>query len=187
MRNGTVEEYDLTNEKERQAFEKKFGKIIKAGTAATGVYPVVSLAEPAEIPLSSRAVSSSSDLNEVAVVGKPLTSTLAVGPELEEVAVVGYPLYVIGDENLKLIIKNTDKPEDLQSMIGKAREKGYDLKFTNKNYDNGILTELSGTLKYKGKSSSFSFSEFDQATIIVYLDGDDVSFRAYTGKRRVKS
>jgi len=183
LRNGKTEEYDLTNEKEREAFEKKFGKIIKVGTTVPGVYSVVSIAEPA---LSSTTVSSS-NLNEVVTVGKPLTTTVAAESALKEVRVIDHPLNVIEDENIKLIIKNTDKPEDLQSMIDHAKEKGYDLKFTNKNYDNGILTELSGTIKYKDKSSTFSFSEFDQATIIVYIDGDDVSFRMFTGKRRVKS
>ena len=63
--------------------------------------------------------------------------------------------------------------------------KGYELKFDNKNYDDGILKNLSGTIKYKGSSSTFSFADFDLATIIVYRDGDKVYFKIYTGKRKV--
>jgi len=92
---------------------------------------------------------------------------------------------MIGDENIKLIIKNTDKPEYLESLISKLKDKGYELKFDNKDYTDGILKNLSGTIKYKGSSSTFSFTDFDQATIIVYSDGDKVNFKINTGKKKV--
>ena len=90
MRNGKTEEYDLTNEKERQAFEKKFGKIIKLGTPAEGVYSVITLAEPSisktvavpakEVTVTTNTKNSMNATNKVA-------TTVAVSP-LEESEVV---------------------------------------------------------------------------------------------------
>jgi hypothetical protein len=65
------------------------------------------------------------------------------------------------------------------------KEKGFELKFTHKNYNNGILTELSGTVEYKGGNLSFSYSDFDQATIVVFRDGDKVNLKTFTGKKKV--
>ena len=92
---------------------------------------------------------------------------------------------MIGEGDIKITIKNTAKPEDLESFKSQLKDKGYELKFDNKDYNDGILKNLSGTIKYKGSSSTFSFTDFDQATIMVYRDGDKVNFKIYTGKRKV--
>src|SRR4030095_11396495 len=81
---------------------------------------------------------------------------------------------MLGDVDIAITIKKTAKPEDLESFISKLKDKGYELKFDNKDYNDGILKKLSGTIKYKGTSSTFSFTDFDQAIIKVYREGDNV-------------
>jgi len=161
---------------------------------------------------SKKAISTTGELKEVTVVGKPAT-TITTNPDFNEVTAVGKPSKVsttvksnvvsetsvagttiastdqtmIGDVDITITIKNTAKPEDLESFISKLKDKGYELKFDNKAYNDGILKKLSGTIKYKDSSSTFSFTDFDQATIIVYRDGDQVNFKIYTGKRKVTS
>jgi len=161
---------------------------------------------------SKKAISTTGELKEVTVVGKPAT-TITTNPDFNEVTAVGKPSKasttvksnvvsetsvagttiastdqtMIGDVDITITIKNTAKPEDLESFISKLKDKGYELKFDNKAYNDGILKKLSGTIKYKDSSSTFSFTDFDQATIIVYRDGDQVNFKIYTGKRKVTS
>jgi len=77
------------------------------------------------------------------------------------------------------ITKNTSQTE-LEKLITKLKEKGYDLKFTNKNYNDGMLTNISGVIKYKGNSSTFSVTDFNDVTIAVFRDGDKVSFKILT-------
>ena len=141
------------------------------------------------------------ELKETVVSGKPMavkTLNTTAAPSVQSGTIVSEartsvaPMVAIeqpvrGEVDITITIKNTIKPEDLEAMINTFKEKGYELKFTNKNYDDGILTELSGSVKYKGSSSVFSFSNFDQATIAVYRDGNDVYFRTYTGKKKVRT
>ncbi len=180
---------------------------------------------------SKKALSTTGEIKEVTVAGKPLTKTIVVNPDLQEVVVPGVPSKkaisssdeikpitvvgkpskvaitvnsnvvseatvtgttitssdqpMIGDVDITISIKNTAKAEDLESAISKMKEKGFELKFTHKNYNNGILTELSGTVDYKGGSLSFSYTDFDQATIVVYRDGDKVNLKTFTGKKKV--
>jgi len=130
------------------------------------------------------------EIEEVTVVGKPSKVSTTVKSNAVSEAVVGTTKTstdqaMMDDENIMLTIKNTDKPEDLESFISMLKGKGYELKFDNKDYNDGILKNLSGTIKYKSSSSTFSFTDFDQATIIVYRDGDKVNFKIYTGKKKV--
>jgi len=178
----------------------------KKAVSTTGEIKAVTVAEK---PLS-KTIATNPELQEVVVTGY-LSKTIATDPDIKEVTVVGKPSKVsapvksstasevnvagtsitgaeealISDENIKIVIKNTDKPEDLESFVSMLKGKGYELKFDNKNYTDGILKNLSGTIKYKGSSSTFSFADFDLATIIVYHDGDKVNFKIYTGKRKV--
>jgi hypothetical protein len=139
----------------------------------------------------SKTIATNPDFKEVTVVGKPSNvSTTVKRSTASEVNVAGTTITgaeqaLVGDENIKIVIKNTDKPEDLESFISMLKGKGYELKFDTKNYNDGILKSLSGTIKYKGSSSTFSFTDFDLATIIVYRDGDKVNIKIYTGKRKV--
>ena len=159
---------------------------------------------------TKRAVSTTGEIKEVTIAGKP-SIAIVTNPDIKEVPVPARPSGVsttvksnavakanvagttitstdqamIGDVDIKITIKNTAKPEDLESFISKLKDKGYELTFDNKDYDDGILRNLRGTIKYKGSSSTFSFTDFDQATIIVYRDGDKVNFKIYTGKRKV--
>ena len=178
----------------------------KKAVSTTGEIKAVTVAEK---PLS-KTIATNPELQEVVVTGY-LSKTIATDPDIKEVTIVGKPSKVsapvksstasevnvagtsitgaeealISDENIKIVIKNTDKPEDLESFVSMLKGKGYELKFDNKNYTDGILKNLSGTIKYKGSSSTFSFADFDLATIIVYHDGDKVNFKIYTGKRKV--
>ena len=67
------------------------------------------------------------------------------------------------------------------------KEKGYELKFTNKNYNDGELTLISGTIKNKDSNSSFTATDFNQVIISSYLDGSKVRFKIFIGTKKVVS
>jgi beta-lactamase regulating signal transducer with metallopeptidase domain len=170
--------------------------LIKSVATTTEVKAVNVIGKPVTTTIVTKP-----ELREIVVAGQPLTVTTnsTVAPTIQgnvnavsEARTTIAPMIAIeepirGEVDITITIKKTIKPEDLESLISKFKEKGYELRFTDKNFDNGILTELSGTVKYKGSSSTFSFSDFEQATIAVYREGDDVYFRVYTGKKRTAS
>ena len=170
---------------------------VKSTVSPTGTKPelaevtVVGKKSVSPTKATTSVTSTKPEIEEVTVVGKPSkVSTTINSNTVSEANITGTTITstgqaMIGDENIKLIIKNTDKPEYLESLISKLKDKGYELKFDNKDYTDGILKKLSGTIKYKGSSSTFSFTDFDQATIIVYSDGDKVNFKINTGKKKV--
>jgi len=172
------------------------GKPLIRSVTTTGAKAVTVIEKPIATTITTKP-----ELKEIVVAGQPLTVTTnsnvastvqsnvnvvsEARTSIAPTAVVEEPIR--GEVDITITIKKTIKPEDLESLITKFKEKGYELKFTDKNYDNGILTELNGTVKYKGSSCTFSFSDFNQATIAVYRNGDDVFFRVYTGKKRTAS
>jgi bla regulator protein blaR1 len=152
--------------------------------------------------LTKSAVSTTGEIKEVTVAGKPAKVATTVNgsvvtniknPNVNVVSEANKTNTTNIDSNpidngeldIKITITKGTTPEQLEKLIGQLKEKGYELKFTNKDYNDGILTQLSGTIKYKGSNSSFSLSDFDQAIIKVYREGDNVEFRIYTGKNKV--
>jgi len=152
--------------------------------------------------LTKSAVSTTGEIKEVTVAGKPSkvattvnsgvvtnikNPTVNVVSEVNATGTTNIDSNPIdnGELDIKITITKGTTPEQLEKLIGQLKEKGYELKFTNKDYNDGILTQLSGTIKYKGSNSSFSLSDFDQAIIKVYREGDNVEFRIYTGKNKV--
>ncbi|HEV8273721.1 MAG TPA: hypothetical protein VGQ04_20555, partial [Chitinophagaceae bacterium] len=152
--------------------------------------------------LTKSAVSKTGEIKEVIVAGKPskvaTTVNSSVGTNIKNPIVnvvseanatgttnIDSNPIDNGELDIKITITKGTTPEQLEKLIGQLKEKGYELTFTNKDYNDGILTQLSGIIKYKGSNSSFSLSDFDQAIIKVYREGDNVEFRIYTGKNKV--
>ena len=167
LRNGKTEVYNLKNPKERAAFEKKFGKIISPAVSVT------TAVEPVKV-----------------VTEKSLSRVLTTVPaSLEnEVRVIGTDdeVIILEEQTLFTITQKTTA-EELESLVTKMKEKGYELKFTNKNYNDGLLTQISGTLKYKDSNSSFMATDFNQVIISSYLDGSKVRFKIFIGTKKVLS
>ena len=167
LKNGKTEVYNLKNPKEREAFEKKFGKIISPAVSTT---------------TAVNAVTAITDQSEQSV----LTTVSAASP-VNPVTVIDIDNVITGDEDMVVTITKNTKPEELDALVKKMKEKGYEFKITNKNYDDGVLTQISGTVKYKDSDSSFSATDFNQVTISTYRDGNNVRFKIFIGTKRVVS
>lgn len=157
LRNGKVEEYNLADPKEKAAFEKKFGKIIKPSLSKTsGVYSVVTVADKAN---------------------PSLTSTVALAPT-EEVAVVDENdnLIVNEVEELLTITKKTTSQE-LESFKKELKAKGIELDFSEIEYAKGILVKITGSLKSKDGHANFVGVEFNKIIISKVKKGEKTYFR----------
>ena len=161
LKNGKTEEYNLNNPKEREAFEKKFGKIISLPVEiTTAAEPVTVIAEQSESPV--------------------LTT---VSPS-KEVRVIDTENELVVEEEILFTITKKTTADELESLVKKMKEKGYELKFTNKDYNDGVLTQVSGTVKYKDSNSSFSATDFSKVTVSSYHDGDKIRFRISIGTKK---
>jgi molybdenum cofactor biosynthesis enzyme MoaA len=86
------------------------------------------------------------------------------------------------DINIK-ITRNTTEDE-LNKLITQLKDKGYELKFTNKNFNDGALTNISGTIKHNGSNSSFTATDFSSLTITAHKDDGETKFNIYIKGRK---
>ena len=166
LRNGKVEEYNLADPKEKAAFEKKFGKIIKpsAVSTTTGVYSVVSVAEQPEPSVSTTV--SIMPAKEVAVIdekGEILTDDDANAITIEP-------------EILLTITQKTTK-EQLELFQATLKMKGFELTYDEPEYNNGILVRISGTIKSTDGQVNFVGVDFNKIIISQVKKGEKTYFR----------
>lgn len=166
LKNGKTEEYNLADPKEKAAFEKKFGKIIKpsAVSTTTGVYSVVSVAEQPEPSIST---------------------TVSIMPA-KEVAVINDEGEIFTDDDAKAI---TIEPEILLTITQKTtreqlelfkvdlKMKGFELSYDEPEYRNGILVKISGTIKSKDGQANFVGVDFNKIIISQVKKGEKIYFR----------
>jgi len=165
LRNGKVEEYNLADPKEKAAFEKKFGKIIKPSRlTTTAVESVVSVAEIAEPTVVTTIPSLAS--KEVAVINEG-EALVAVEPELAT---------PVEAEILITISKKTTQDE-LDAFKKKLKEKGIDLSYDEIEYEKGILVKISGSIKFKDNKANFVGVDFNKITISWFKKGEKSYFR----------
>ncbi len=156
LRNGKVEEYDLTNEKEKAVFEKKYGTIIKPGIAAPGVYSVISVAESLERPVATP------------VTALPVEEVVAIAEEDEVISV---------ELEVLLTITKKTTQEELESFKKTLREKGFDLVYDDIKYENGKLVKISGSIKSKESNGTFSGTGFSKIAVAIEKKGEKKQFR----------
>ena len=186
LRNGKTEEYDLTNAEEKINFESKYGKIVNVAVTAPAVHATVTNSAVVDVQPIKTTVAP-----ENAVVVSPVITTapsvknnVSVKSAVDPVVKVS-PVAEVTVDIIVTITKNT-KPAELDELVKKMKEKGYELKFTNKNYTDGLLTSISGTLKYKDSSSTFSVTDFNKLHLSAFIDDGEVHFNVRTEDAKVR-
>lgn len=163
LKNGKVEEYNLANPKEKEAFEKKFGKIYTPALTTTGIYSPVSVAEGAEPSVSTVTIAPAREIagirENVAVVAIDDDEAITIEPEV-----------------LLTITQKTTK-EQLELYKAALKAKGFELSFDEIEHKNGILVKISGTLKSKEGHANFVGVDFNKIIISQVKKGDKTYFR----------
>ena len=160
LKNGKTETYNLTNSSEKNALEKKYGRIYETAKGA----PVAFVGGTGEgyttaISPTARAASAADGVMDY----QPLTGA-----------------GITGDEDIIVRITNNTTEAELKSFVAKMKEIGVDLVFTEKNFDNGKLTSISGTMKSGGSSSNFSASDFKVLILAMVKKENNVWFKVST-------
>jgi beta-lactamase regulating signal transducer with metallopeptidase domain len=163
MRNGKVEEYNLADPKEKEAFEKKFGKIYKLAPSKTSVYSIAST-ENAETSIASTQIIVPT--KEVAVINESFGLTTT--EEAEAITI---------EPEVLLTITGTTTKEDLQSFQKTLKEKGFELTYDETEFKNGILVKISGSLKSKDGTANFVGVDFNKIIISQVKKGEKIYFR----------
>lgn len=156
LKNGAVEEYDLTSKAERKLFESKYGKLYDAGpNNANAVTPVA----------------------YVSGSGKTVIAPMAPGAGEQPLMVGNYGYAITGKEDILVTItKNTTRAQ-LDDMVKQMKEIDIELHFENINYNDGILTEITGYMKSKDGRSNFVATDFSKLVLAMSKKGERTYFK----------
>jgi len=193
LKNGVVEEYDLTDKESRRKFEKKFGKIINTNVNAQVNSAVNATVSSQVNAVSNVGVNSHINMNNnirtrvspVSVIshkpGVNVISTVAPAVAVEENvhAIDPYGHTITGKEEILVTITRKTTADQLEEFKKQMKEKGIELTFDNIDFDNGKLVSISGTMKSKdGKSrSTFSVTDFYKVILASIKDGSKTYFK----------
>ena len=156
LKNGQIEEYDLTDMESRRKFEKKFGKITEMELTAV-VAPVAVVSHPDGVSVMAA------------------TATPEPGEPVLAIAAEGHT--IMGEEEVLVTISRKTTPDQLEAFKTKMKERGIDLKYDHTDYKDGILVNISGTIKMKDKTGRFSATDFSKLVLSTVTKGERVMFK----------
>jgi beta-lactamase regulating signal transducer with metallopeptidase domain len=203
QKDGTKEVYNLKNDKEKKQFIEKYGDPVVVSDITTSVNSNINTKVNAVLATTLKAdIVANNNINAITVASTNLDTKIASNniTNLKLATTVSSPVNValnpvvattvspvttvLVDVDIVINITKNTTEKELENLITKMKEKGYELKFTNKNFNDGMLTNISGTIKYKGNSSTFSATDFANVMIAVYREGDNVNFKILTDTKR---
>jgi len=155
LKNGTVERYDLTNQAARNQFENRYGKLYSAGSNNNSASPV----------------------SYVSGSGKTVIAPMAPRAGEEPLIVDDYGYTITGKEDILVSITKNTTRDQLNDLIRKMKAKDIELHFENINYNDGILTEISGYMKSKDGRSNFVATDFSKLILAMIKKGERTYFK----------
>lgn len=208
LSDGTVEDYDLKDARQKEKFETKYGTVISSPVTSTvaeeGVTTVTSPVAVTANTNSHVATTIRSMVSTATAPGVSIATTAPVvttvnsegGAMIAPVALGGGTVAIadeaggriVGDEEvLVTITKNTNR-EQLDEIKRKMKEKGFEVNFKEIKYDNeGKLTSISGTLESKDVNANFVAIDFDKLILSKVSDGEHIYFRIYEGEHKTRN
>lgn len=198
---GTIEEYDLTDKKAKDAFEKKYGKIMRIngninGNVTTTVTGNINASVNAPVSTTIAVPPSRSDGSN------PLTSTVAPAtishggvtsiatttplPPGQVTVADPYGHIITGKEDIVITITSKTTQQELDRFISDMKAKGVTLSYDEIKYnEKGRLVVLSGTMKSAGSVSNFVATDFDKLILAMVKAGDKVWFKVSVKEKEV--
>jgi beta-lactamase regulating signal transducer with metallopeptidase domain len=196
LKDGTMENYNLENKKERAAFEKKYGKIININTnvnASVDVTPVAitvdgktitSTVAPAKITKGVSVISATPSPIRSAVAG---TTVIAPMDATEGVTVIDdYGPTITGNEDIMIVITNKTTRQELEDYKKQMKGKGIELSYDEIEYnDKGLLISITGTMKSKDGQSNFVATDFEVLVLARIKKGEKTWFKVSVKDKEV--
>jgi beta-lactamase regulating signal transducer with metallopeptidase domain len=208
LKDGTVENYDLANKKERAAFEKKYGKLIHVNTninttvntavkaelrtnitTAVNVNvnkttdPVVITTPVAMSPAVIAAGSNATGVIAPAALRTTVRPSIATARPITGVTAVidDYSYAITGKEDIVITITNKTTRQELENFKTRMKEKGVVLDFDEIEYnEKGILVTITGTMTAGDSKSKFVATDFYKLVLAMIRKDDRVYFKVST-------
>jgi hypothetical protein len=161
LKNGTVEEYDLRDMKERKEFESKWGQIIETNA-----------------------------LSPTAIVGLPGDQTVVspIAPSVagnDIIAIDPNGAIIGGEEELIITISKYSNKQQLEGYRKEAKAKGVELNYDEIEYnEKGILVKLSGTMKSGTGKSNFVAVDFQKLVLAMTRVNGKTWFKVNTSNQK---
>jgi len=156
LKSGIVERYDLTDKNAKKQFESKYGKLYASGsTNGTAATPVA----------------------YVRGSGKTVIAPMAPRAGEEPLMIDDYGYAITGMEDLLVTITKNTTRNQLDAFVKQMKAKGIDLHFENINYNDGILTEITGYMKSKDGRSNFVATDFSKLILAMIKKGERTYFK----------
>lgn len=161
LKDGTVEEYDLRNNKERKEFENKWGQIIETNALAPSAIVNLPGGQTVVSPIAP------------SVAGNGVTVIDPTG------AIIG------GEEELIITISKYSTQQQLEEYKKEAKAKGVELKYDEIEYnEKGILVKLTGTMKSGTGQSNFVATDFQKLVLAMTRVNGKTWFKVNTSNQK---
>src|SRR6185295_6335402 len=82
-----------------------------------------------------------------------------------------------GDEEVLVTISKRTTAQQLEEFKSKMKERGIELKYDHKDFKEGILVNISGTIKLKDNTARFSATDFSKLILSTVTKGERVMFK----------
>ncbi|MES1198093.1 MAG: M56 family metallopeptidase, partial [Chitinophagaceae bacterium] len=131
LKDGTTEEYDLTNKEQKEKFEKKYGKIITVNASTDPVKTVTAISVEGIKAIAPIKVVTGTTINATVspVSAKTVSGTSVITPKVattvEGVAVISdYEYSITGEEDVLITITKNSTLQQLEEFKKQMKEKG---------------------------------------------------------------
>lgn len=155
LKNGRVERYDLTDKTSKKQFEKKYGKLYPASAPSRGATPVAYMSGS----------------------GTTVIAPMAPMPGERPMIVDDYGYSITGKEDVLITITKNTTRSQLDNFIKQMKAKDIELHFENINYNDGVLTEISGYMKSRDGRSNFVANDFYKLVLATIKKGERTYFK----------
>jgi hypothetical protein len=124
----------------------------------------------------------------VAVLSRPagltVVSALAT-PEMAApvLAIAESGETISGEEEILVTISKKTTSQQLEDFKSKMKERGIELKYDHTSFKEGVLVNISGTIKLKDNSARFSATDFSKLILSTVTKGERVMFKVTVAER----
>lgn len=166
LKDGTIEEYDLSDPKQKKKFETKYGKLVEVPA------PVADDVSSESMTIVRDNVVLAPSLVRTPSVNVVEGNTILAPTHADGVVTIDDGGRIIPDREEEVLMTVTKKntKEQLETFVQQMKDRGITLKFEKTNYNNGVLVHVEGTIIYQDNKSNFSATDFNKLILSVTKD-----------------
>jgi beta-lactamase regulating signal transducer with metallopeptidase domain len=190
FKDGSVENYDLAHQKEREAFETKYGKEfllpppppIAPSAPNPPLPPSPTTIGPVPSPAKAPAPPSAEAFQPIPPPAPAKMPIPPTPPPTE--GIMAMPSVSSGETIFNMNLVKAATGEHLNNLVRQAKQKDIDIQFTLVDVDNkNEIVRLAGTIQKGNSKSTFSISGFEVLNFVVTKENDQYACMVYSGAK----